>query len=263
LQSGSEWWESDKAMASQIHFVQTFGLGWTSWDSNSEHTWFMPDYNMHLFNIQRPSDAIFDTWFSRHIFTNGLTLLKLKEARSYYWQSINDSIPLVERQKYSLKSSVILETFISKQKENHPFMYYVGYRLKLLSRYLNHRLGAGVYSYKYPFNVVITFFDAIANSFIFIVGSISLIVLLLFKKHKSTGEISIYVIPLFVIGYFCFYLRIDESRFVTLAFPYFLLASVQSLSIIKTSKYKYIALSTTGLFLLSSGIYSVVNDIKW
>ena len=263
LQSGSEWWTGNVAMASQAHFLQTFGLGWISWDQNSEHTWFMPDETIELFKIKRPSDAIFNNWYSNHIFTKELTLDTLKKARYYYWQSMNSKLTPSLRRVYENQSSRILEKFISLQKKEKPFMYYFGYRFKLMITYIYHRLGAAVYSIKYPFNVGITFLDAIANSYIFIWGSLSILLTLYFSSLRSAFIAPIVIIPIFILIYFAFILRIYESRFITMAFPFLLLSSVNGLLIIQSFKRNKILYILLSIFLISHGVYSVIHDIRW
>lgn len=263
LQSGNEWWLGSEAMTAQVHFIQTFGLGWVWWDQKSEHTWFMPDNTIKFFKTIRPNDSIFNNWYSTHIFTKDLTIDTLKRARELYWLSLDPKFSYSQQSVYAHQSAIILEKFISSQKQNNPFMYYFVYRYKLLLKFLNHRLGAAVYSFKYPLNIGITFFDALANYFIFIWGSISIILTFFYSKLKSPALASILLIPIFIISYFSFYMRIDESRFITMAVPFLLLLSVNGFLIISTSKHKKILLSGLFLFLLYWAIYSVINDIRW
>jgi len=260
LQTG---WEGSKSTQSLENFIETFGLGWIWWDPTSEHTWFMDDQTISFFRTKRPDDSIFDNWYSKHIFSKELTIDTLKKARFYYWQSNNDSLSLNERDYYTEESSKILDRFVLNQQETHPFLYYFGYRIKLLQKHLNHRLGAGVFSYKYPLNVVITFLDAIANSFIFTFGFISLLLLLFIKKYRTVEMVSIILFPTFILVFFSFYLRNDESRFITMAVPFLLLCGVQGFEYICSLRYKYIYLSLIGLYLLYSGIFAVTHFIRW
>jgi hypothetical protein len=256
-------WDGVKTTESLENFIETFGLNWVWWDTNSEHTWFNTDKTISFFHIKRPPDSIFDTWYSKHIFTKELTIDTLKKARFYYWQSINDSLSEKERDLYRIKSANILNHFVDEQRENHPLLYYIGYRTKILLCFLDHPLGAGVYSYKYPCNIAVTFLDAIANAIIFKFGPLFLLMLLGVKRYRTIEVIAIISVPLFILGLFAFYYRTFEGRLVALAIPFFILCGAQSIVYLCEQRHKYIYIGIISLYLLYTGVYAVIHYIHW
>ena len=263
LQSGSNWYDSDEVTKSRTDFIRAFGLGWIWWNENSEHTWFMNDETIKKFNTRRPSDSIFThRYFSKNMFSNGLTIDSLKKAREYYWNSENNNFSETQRGQFAHKSASLLNKFIKLQKEKYPLNYYIVYPSNVFWKLLYQVHNASITSIKYPLNVIFMFTDAITNYSVFLFGFISILLMLFFNRVRLF-EMSIIIIPMFLLSYFSFVLRIDESRFVTMNFPFLLIASVYGISIlnrVKISKYLFLSIIS---ILIYGGINSVLTDIKW
>jgi len=262
LQSG--WYDGDKALHSQYMFIRSFGLEWQWWNQNSEHSWFMTDECLNGFKISRPNDSIFfKNRLNRNMFTNGLTIDSLKKARYDCWQSNNPKISETKRDSFAQSSTKMFERFISCQQEKHPFDYYISYRMRVMQKLIVQIHGASLVSIKYPFNVGLLFIDALYNTFIFIIGYISILFLLFYRKNWNVNFLSIIGIPIFIIAYFAFHLRVYENRYITLAFPFLIICSLMTIKQILEFKMKYIILFILSTILISSGVYSVITDIKW
>jgi len=232
-------------------FIKSFGMN----ASGDEQAWFLNDKIIKDFKKVRPNDNI----FSKNIFNDSLNLDSLKLARYYLWQGENETFNRPTREYYYQKSNNILKKFIN----SHSFFTTeISSRFILLYKFLNQPIGAPLISVKYPFNVILVFFDSFLNYFIILSGYLSLFYL--FYKFKRNFKIIILIcfMPAFILIFFPFYLQFIEARELTLAFPFLCILSVY-MFIEFYKKYKWKTILIYFIFFSVLSINSCISNIKW
>ncbi len=218
LQSSLEWYNSSQSLTSRIVFIKALGYPWVWWNSN-EHGWFLNENTGGNYNpvyvlpigVKRPSDDIFD----KSIFSSDFTLDSLKKARELSIKVIDTTLSTADRTRCDKESARLLNWFIRKYREKHPFKYHIINPLNISIRFLNQPRSQSVMSLKYPFNLLLRGIDAFFNYFIIISGLLGVVLLFLKTRINQFNVLHfISLISLFIILLFPFYLRIDEAKFL-------------------------------------------------
>lgn len=259
LQGGLEWYKDNSVNEARVNFMKTFGLSWLWWEPNSEHTWFMSEEYLNSIKVKRPNDNI----FPQYVFTENLTMDSLKKARQYFWNYLDTAFTETQRNEYGIKTANLLNKFTDTFKKDHPLNYQIGARLRLLKNFLDQPVGAPLKSVKYPFNVFFVFLDAFINYLVILIGFLFLFSITSKSFLKDKIKYLIFFIPLLIITIFPLYLRINELRFLTLAYPFLLICLSYGVDVLLKVKYKYLFLSIIFILISILSINSVYTNIKW
>lgn len=243
---------------SRSRIIRDFGFHWVWWDRPNETVWFLSDEELKELHFARPGDEL----IPQRIFNGGLTIDSLKIARDQVWCYQSAGMTDSAKEKCNQTAIRIFNKFEQAFKKERPFEYSIGSRLRLAGRFLNQPLGGPLKSIAYPFNVVAIFLDSVINYFVILFGFIGVFIYL----RKGPGVLScILFIPLYILVLFPGFYKVDELRYLTLAYPFLLLAATSSMYDLYRKEEvgsKIILFSIIALLLLG-GIHSCAVNIKW
>ena len=250
---------TDKEDYNYDKFLKSFGFS-TVWFSSgsgigSEATWFSSDKTIKTFETVRPNDDI----FPKYIFTDSLNIDSLKYARYCLWQEENDSLSQQQVEYYHKRSNIIFRKFIN----SHSFFTtQIRSRFMLLFKFMNQSSCAPLKCIKYPFNVLLVFFDSFINYFVILSGFLSLLYLSIKLKRNFKILLLIGFVPAFIFILFPLYLQFIESRELTLAYPFLCILSVY-LFFEFYKKYKWKVLLFYFICFSVLSVYGCMNNINW
>jgi len=217
LETSSGWMNESEALNAKVRFIKSFGFHWEDWVEGSQGGW------LTYTNVKLDKNTI-NSIFPKRTFNGDLnpdSLVKLK----YHYNLFLRSGYVENREFHGEKATRLFDKFIIELKKNRILDYYFLNRLRVLKSFLNNNTSKDLKNIKYPFNVILFFFETYFNLIIKILGFISLI-LLVKKFYKNLLILSLIVFfPVFIVSFFCLYGGSDESRFYFLCVPFLIISS--------------------------------------
>jgi hypothetical protein len=209
---------------SVFSFARAAGFSQTGWEPESEFNYFLP--------LKAGSD-ISKIKFNDDYFTSKFNSDSLKVVRN--WIELYLKPDLSTHQKLILDSliSAKLDAYTLSIKEEKPFHFYIGSRIKILKLFFGH---TGVYNlFHRPTNLLSPFekmvkaiFSLIYLSTVFF-GLAGLFTTLIKNKVKINAILFFVLTGLYLVFIHPLVMKMDEYRYILPAFPFLVLAAARLL----------------------------------
>jgi len=231
LQNSMNWIENgNKSLPAKMNFIQSFGFTAVNFEENSESTWFNNRFEAR--SVKIPPNSI----FSERTFVGEMTLDSLIRARELMHRVVDKSLPPKERIASDKEAARILNKFVYTLKEENPFDYYLGNRIRLFFSFLEPNTPKLFKHGPYPINIAISFMDVLFSILIKYGGLIGLFYLF-FRRYKDLTYYILYLsVPVYLFILFPIVLRLDETRFFYLSYPFLLILFLNLLNILRLKK---------------------------
>jgi len=228
LQKGLNWQDKvSKSMSSKYNFLKNFGFKMVYFEEDNHATWFNSEIEAPLVKI--PPNSI----FPERTFIGGLTIDSLIKARSLMHKAIDVRLDGKTRLDSDIEAARILDEFVLKLKEEYPFDYYIGNRIRILLKFIEPNTPNVIIHGPYPFNIVSSKLEVIFGILIKYGGLLSLMILFLFNFRKQSKLFLFFSVPIYIFVLFPLTLQINEVRYFYLAYPFLLLLLLHLFSFIK------------------------------
>lgn len=231
LQKSLNWYKvGSKSLASKVEFVKSFGFVAVNFEENSHSTWFNNRFEAP--SVKIPPNSI----FPERTFVGEMTLDSLIRARELMHKVVDKSLPPQERIASDKEAARILNKFTLTLKEENPFDYYLMNRIRLFFSFLEPNTPKLFKHGPYPVNIAISFMDVIFSVLIKYGGLIGLFYLF-FRRFKDLTYYIFYLsVPVYLFILFPIVLRLDETRFFYLSYPFLLILFLNLLNILRLKK---------------------------
>ena len=218
LQKSLNWHEKGtKILSSKINFIKSFGFKSVYFEENTHAAWFNNRFEAP--SIKIPPNSI----FPKRTFVGDLSIDSLIKARSLMHQVVDESLDIKLRINSNIESSRILDKFVNVLKKENPFEYYIFNRFRIFLIFIETNTPKLFLHGPYPFNIILSSLDLLFNILFKYIGLVAL-VLFLFRSKSISYLILFLSVPIYLFILFPFILRIDESRFFYLSYPFLILS---------------------------------------
>lgn len=249
-----------KAEEAASNFIKSFGFQWAWWVRDSQHAFFLTDEQAKGFGFSKPGLEV----FPRYTYNGNLTKDSLLHAQKHYLQTKDKVLSVEKKVAHDLEAARVLNRFITEYKKHRPVDFYFVSRIRLLSRFLNQPFGVYFTHLKRPLSQILSFLDSFINNTVIIIGFFGLIYFLV--RFEINFWLIAGCVPLFIIGFFVGYLKVDELRFLTLSYPFLAISACYFLYSVSLWKRKRLALFTYALFFILifyRAYHTTLTYINW
>ncbi len=216
-----------------FEFMNAYGGSVVWWDPSADVTFFKPV----TFKVDKKPEIK----LPENIYTSEFNYDSLLAVRNLIGIVNDTTIDKAIRRQNELIAMDRLKRYAESIKTNHPFMYYIGSRFKVLKNYFVHS-GTSILFTKSSANLNLfmlglkVFYSALYM--LIVAGGFISSFYLLLKREENNNYRIISITGLYIALVFPFLFKMDEYRYFVPGYPFFMLAIVLAVITFKNKPLK-------------------------
>jgi 4-amino-4-deoxy-L-arabinose transferase-like glycosyltransferase len=226
-------------------------------------------YSNNWWDIESPVYWFYkksDTRSLSEVFSEGSISIEqqnqLLTSRNYMFNSLNKKINNKERILLEKKSEKLLEVINLELKEHHFFQTQIKSRFSILAKFITQPIKRDFHSVRYPFNIILVFYNHMAVNSIIWIGFFACILFLFIQQKIIVKYLSLCTLSIIILFTFVFLSYEYREIYTVLGF-----LLISSFILVNNFRKNHILIKTSIIAILILALvqsfYQTTQEINW